>query len=562
MSGVLDYVRGLLRRPAPSPAAKAEEGLPRWRELIESDRDLWRKSLARAETGPRVLVATSVGGFNAVTIVESLLGVALTLRGAQVRFLLCDADLPACLHVNWKKLPDPTVVRDYTMAQGLCQGCIGRGRGFYGETGLPLSTFGDFLRAEDREEARRLAQTMSLDEIAAYEPDGLKIGEQAKAGALRFLSRGQLPDDETGDWTLRRYFEAALLSRVAVERAVDDFKPDVAVFHHGIYIPQGVIGEIARKRSVRVVNWQVAYRKKCFIFSHHETYHHTLLSEPTAGWENMPWSPHIEETIDNYLRSRWYGTNDWIWFHNQPKHDASAIAAELGIDFGKPTVTLLTNVFWDAQLHYRANAFKDMLDWLLQSIEYFARRPDLQAVIRIHPAEIRGAIPSRQKLTDEIAARYPTLPPNVFIVPPESDVSTYVLCESSDAVVIYGTKTGVELTARGIPVIVAGEAWIRNKGMTLDAVSPEAYFRLLDELPLRRRLDEATVARAKRYAFHFFFRRFVPLEFVEPAQGSLPYTLRLDSLKDLLPAKDPGLDVLCEGILKGREFVYEAERYV
>ena len=32
--------------------------------------------------------------------------------------------------------------------------------------------------------------------------------------------------------------------------------------------------------------------------------------------------------------------------------------------FRKPVIGLLTNVFWDAQLHYRANAFKDMLDWI------------------------------------------------------------------------------------------------------------------------------------------------------------------------------------------------------
>ncbi|MGO8381610.1 hypothetical protein ACC745_39445, partial [Rhizobium ruizarguesonis] len=52
---------------------------------------------------------------------------------------------------------------------------------------------------------------------------------------------------------------------------------------------------------------------------------------------------------------------------------------------------------------------------------------------------------------------------------------TYSLCEGSNAVIIYGTKTGVEMTAKGIPVIVAGEAWIRNKGLTLDADTPENY---------------------------------------------------------------------------------------
>ena len=61
--------------------------------------------------------------------------------------------------------------------------------------------------------------------------------------------------------------------------------------------------------------------------------------------------------------------------------------------------------------------------------------------------------------------------------------------DQCDAVMIYGTKTGVELSSRGIPVIVAGEAWMRGKGITLDATSAEEYFRILDRLPLRARID-------------------------------------------------------------------------
>ena len=67
---------------------------------------------------------------------------------------------------------------------------------------------------------------------------------------------------------------------------------------------------------------------------------------------------------------------------------------------------------------------------------------------------------------------------------------------------IYGTKTGVELSL-GIPVVVAGEAWVRGKGVTLNASSPREYFRILDRLPLGRQLDEDTVRRARMYAYHF-----------------------------------------------------------
>ena len=60
----------------------------------------------------RVLIPTCVGGHIAMTHVESVLAVALTLRGADVEFLLCDGALPACVACEVGYLPDddPTPV--------------------------------------------------------------------------------------------------------------------------------------------------------------------------------------------------------------------------------------------------------------------------------------------------------------------------------------------------------------------------------------------------------------------------------------------------------------------
>jgi hypothetical protein len=199
-----------------------------------------------------------------------------------------------------------------------------------------------------------------------------------------------------------------------------------------------------------------------------------------------------------YLSSRRDGLFDWIVFHRPPKEDPRELPAMVGLDPSKPVIGLLTNVSWDAQLHYPANAFTSMLDWLVQTCRYFARRPDLQLLVRVHPGEISGFPPSRQPVLGELRKAIPDLPPNIVIVPPESQLSTYALMSLCNSVIIYGTKTGVELTSRGIPVIVAGEAWIRNKGLTCDASTSQEYFEILDRLPFPSRLDGGQVARARR----------------------------------------------------------------
>ena len=385
--------------------------------------------------------------------------------------------------------------------------------------------------------------------------DGLNLGEHAHAGALRFFATGTLGDEPLAEPILRRYLEAALLTAFASRNLIRTIGFRSAVFTHGIYVPWGIVGEVARQERVQVSNWNVAYRKRRFIFSHDDTYHHTLLSEPRDHWERLELSPAQERELMQYLGSRREGMFDWIVFHRPTSQDPTAIAKQIGLDPSKPVIGLLTNVSWDAQLHYPANAFPNMLEWLAQTCEYFATRSDLQLLIRVHPAEISGFPPSRQPILAELRKRLPRLASNIIVVPPESGLSTYALMSLCNSAIIYGTKMGVELTSVGLPVIVAGEAWIRNKGITLDASSPEEYFQLLAQLPIPDRLSAVQLARARRYAYHFFFNRMIPLPFIEPKAGYPIYRLKLDRLQQLLPGASPGLDTICEGILSKAPFV-------
>jgi len=354
---------------------------------------------------------------------------------------------------------------------------------------------------------------------------------------------------------VRRYLESALRVAFATRRLLRSIQFSSTVFTHGIYVPWGIVGEVARQEGVHVSTWNVAYRKRRFIFSHDNTYHHTLMNEPREHWENLALSEQQERELMHYLSSRRDGLFDWIVFHRPKTDDPKELPSLLGLDPSKPVIGLLTNVSWDAQLHYPANAFDSMLDWLVQTCRYFEDRRDLQLLIRVHPAEISGFPPSRQPVLGELRKVIPQLAANIVVVPPESELSTYALMSLCNSVIIYGTKTGVELTSRGTPVIVAGEAWIRNKGLTCDASSPEEYFRILDRLPFPSRLDAAMMARARRYAYHFFFNRMIPLPFIEPHAGNSIYRLRLNSVRHLLPGESPGLDTICNGILKRTPFV-------
>ena len=546
--------------PAPVKTPKSAvlpKGFPDWGQLT-ADSALWAKR--RPGRRGRVLIATNIGGHGPVSVLESTLAAALALRDAEVEIVLCDAALPACLRAEYADLPDDSILTERRLPQTFCPTCMSRGRTMFEPLGLKVRFLSELITEEDRGDARRIADTLPADEIDGFELDGLKVGEHARAGALRYYTRGDLEAEARGEEVLRRYLEAAILSVRAYRWLLAQRRYDVALFHHGLYVPQGLVGEVCREAGVRVVNWVVAYRSNSFILSEGDTYHHTLMTEPPSDWQEMDWGDRQRQEIAAYLKSRWRGDRDWIGFHEKPEEDATAVAVALGLDLSKPVIGMLSNVVWDAQLHYPANAFPSLIDWAVRTIDYFRGRSDLQLLLRIHPAEVRGTSRSRQPLLAEIEKRFSELPPNVFIIPPESAVSTYAAMELCDSVLIYGTKMGVELTAVGIPVVVAGEAWIKNKGLTLDASSPEHYFRILDRLPLRQRLSPEVVEQAQKYAYHFFFRRMMPLPFLEKVASNLFFTPNIASADDLAEGRSPALDTLCEAILEGRPFIYPAER--
>ena len=532
---------------------------PDWRGVLDADRQGWDAAREAAKSGPRILMATAIGSYAHAVSLESALAASLTLRGADVHALLCDGAMTACAECDASLYPDIGAFVRNGPSRDLCRDCRWPAERVYEQLGLKVHHYSSWITSDERAEAARLSTETPLGEIEGFSHDGLALGEHAYAGALRFFATGSLEDEPRAEPVLRRYLESALLTAYATRRLIDTVGFSSAVFTHGIYVPWGIVGEVARQRRVAVSTWNVAYRKRRFIFSHDDTYHHTLMTEPREHWESDSLTERQERGLMRYLSSRREGLFDWIVFHRPSRQDPQEIARQIGVDPSKPLIGLLTNVTWDAQLHYPANAFPTMLEWLVQTCEYFASRPDLQLVMRVHPGEISGFPASRQPILTELRKRLPKLSSNIIIVPPESGMSTYALMSLCNAAIIYGTKMGVELTSVGLPVIVAGEAWIRNKGLTHDASSPAEYFHLLEQLPFAGRLGPEQLARARRYAYHFFFNRMIPLAFVEPKAGYPIYRLKLERLEQLLPGQSRGLDTICDGILSKGPYVLQEQ---
>jgi hypothetical protein len=528
-----------------------------WGTTLDAHGAAWKAALAKAKGGPRVLIATSMGGHFALNAIDRLLSVALTLRDADVAIGLCDGLLPACQMCESNLFPRQHRFIEKGPQADLCSYCFEPAAAAYRAMGLSVRRYGEYVTDDERRAAADIATTTPVGDIPSYKWCDLPVGEHAFAGTLRFFARGDVNKEPLAEAVLRRYLEASILMAVAVERLLEDWRPDVAVVHHGIYVPQGIVAAAMRKHGVRLVTWNQAYRNQCFIFSHADTYHRTMMDEPVEVWAETPFDAAANDLTQEYLKSRWNGAQDWISFQPKAEFSLTEDLRRLGLDPLRPVVLALTNVFWDAQIHYPANAFASQREWLVETVRWFESRPALQLVIRVHPAELSGTPRSRQLAADVLREVFPILPKNVVLIGPDEPVSTYDLAKSCDSAIIFATKTGVELATMGIPTIVAGEAWIRNKGMTLDARTAEEYFSFLERLPMCERLSSEVRERAIRFAFHFFFRRMIPLSFIASYPGPRRFTMGVTDARKLMSGEDAGLDTICEGILRGSPFHME-----
>src|SRR5688572_29674458 len=101
---------GRRKRNAPKPG---DPRFPDWRVILDRNRSLWDEARRQAADGPAVLVGSTVGGYAPGSIFESMLAIALTLRGARVHTLLCDRALPGCQRAEFVDVPDPSVLVEY-----------------------------------------------------------------------------------------------------------------------------------------------------------------------------------------------------------------------------------------------------------------------------------------------------------------------------------------------------------------------------------------------------------------------------------------------------------------
>jgi len=216
-----------------------------------------------------------------------------------------------------------------------------------------------------------------------------------------------------------------------------------------------------------------------------------------------------------------------------------------------PLVVLFTNVTWDLATAGRDEAFDGMFDWLSATLTLAERTPHVRFIVRVHPAEEH--VLTKDRVLDWIHAKWPRLPANVTAMAPGTQASVRTLTQMADLVLTYCSTTGIEAAIYGKPIVVAGAPHYRGKGFTIDVRSKVEYDEAFGKW-LRGDLHPPPDAPslARRY-FHLFFLRYHISMGWTTSPLEPPFALTIRDLSELLPGRNRAVDVVCAGILEGRE---------
>ena len=284
-------------------------------------------------------------------------------------------------------------------------------------------------------------------------------------------------------------------------------QPDVVIIPNGTIQELGMVYRVARHLDIKTVTYEFGdQRQRIWLAQNGEV----MRQETDEMWQargGHPLNPEQLERMRSLFMARQRGS---LWenfarqWQDNPAEGGQKAREALGLD-SRPVVLLATNVLGDSLTLGRQVFSSSMAEWISRTVQYFAGRPDVQFVFRVHPGEV---LTHGLSMMDVVKQVLPKLPEHIRLIGPKDKVNTYDLVEVADVGLVYTTTVGMEMAMFGVPVIVSGSTHYRGRGFTHDPDSWVSYLKLLGQIllnPSAHRLSRQQVESAWEYAYRFFF---------------------------------------------------------
>jgi hypothetical protein len=383
----------------------------------------------------------------------------------------------------------------------------------------------EFMPAEDLSSARSVIEKChSLHELLAYRYEGVQVGRIATATALRQHRKAFLNLESTEDHQIIvECLASSIASVLAAQKVLQQEPADLALIWDPVYTPQGELFETCLSKGIDAIGWCAAHKSNTLMLKRYslENKDQPIPSLSGESWRlllDLEWTESQRERLQQELYGA-YANGDWYSSAGtQFKKrflDAGLIRKQLGLDPTKKTAFIFPHIFWDGSLTAGLDLFRSYEEWFIQTVRAACANTQVNWVIKIHPAHVgKGMMegyhgePAEVSVLREHAGE---LPSHIFLIPADSNISTYSLFELMDYCITVRGTPGIEAARLGIPVLTAGTGRYDRRGFTIDSNSCSEYLDKLAHIQEIPRMSRAERELAERFAYGLFVLRPLPL---------------------------------------------------
>jgi hypothetical protein len=537
-------VWGVARESAASVGLPRPFDPPEFAQL----RHLAMASVGPTSAAPRVLFM-SWRGWSTHLAIETVLAQSVARHGGTPVFASCGGRLPICDVMTVDAAPPMP-----------CHSCREYAFGAVRAAGFDALGLRDVIDVPSAvETARKLVADLgTVRQCEDFTYADIPLGRLVRISVAWFLSRGTLPDTPLVVDTYRSFLVSGIVVSNGLRRILDRLHPDRVFMLNGTFFAENIMSVLAAEHKIPFTTYEKGFLYDSVVVTPGEPACYLMV--PESAWteaKDAPLTLSEMTAVDAYLGQRRQGEGTLDNFWREGVDDVARIRHDLRLDPDRPLVVMFCNILWDSAVIGRDLAFASMGDWVLEGIRWAGAHPEIDFLIRIHPAEVKLLNhPTRERTAQHIADHVPSLAPNIRIVSAEDPTSSYALMDEASLGLVYTSTVGLEMAVRGKPVVVAADTHYRNRGFTIDPETSDAYFAAADRLLTHPpSLEERGRIRelAARYAALFFFRYHQVLGAVHEEGRSRPH-IRADDA-DLEPGGDAALDRVVAGIMEGAAVV-------
>lgn len=493
----------------------------------------------------KILYGHSFSIYSPAFVHDRILSDVLRFRGAQIIPIYCDRIQRVECNVYGGSWGGSNFDKN-------CRHCFLQSKLLWkNSTAYPIR-FSDYIESADRKYIENKVNRLRSSNWMDFTDDDLPFGLLAKDILVNNHVVGDYRQITNYYYLGLSHLKNLLLLKIVYERILNDIKPDRVVTNDSYYGMWAILQKLSERKKIPFYSHWIGGRQGTWCYAYNDAAMNLNFSKPWIKFSKQPLHLSQKLKVNKWLKERTKGIGMIL--------DTASLAGYKDedidftkFDFTKPTALLSANVVWDLAALNKQIIFHDMMEWITETIKWFTKHPQFQLIVKPHPSEQHPAIPvTKESVKDALQKRSVKIPKNVILLTPKVKMTVYQLFPMIKVGLVHTTTVGIEMVARGIPVITTGRSCYRNFGFTIDPENRQEYFTSLGSIleGRKKQLSGNKISLAYKFILFYNFHYFTNIDILNIDLWEVS-KLKVKTLNDILPGKRKHLDYIADSIIEG-----------